>query len=64
MGIMSTKKMKGYYIPPELIEFVKKLSEQLNLSESIVVEIAIFHLSKTPKSQQKEILKEYLTKNL
>jgi hypothetical protein len=64
MGTMSTKKMKGFYLPPDLIKFIEKTARTANLSDSAFVEMLILHFKNLPDKERVEIIKAYLTKDL
>jgi len=59
--------MAAFRLDPDIIDKIKKLadSDKVNFrSQAEIIDSALHHFLSLNKSQQKEILKEYLTKNL
>ena len=46
------------------VDAIDKFHKEAGMSKTDIVEAALFHLLNLPKSQQKEIIAKYLTKNL
>lgn len=61
---MSTKKLKGYYLQPELIKKIKVVCDKANLSESGFIEMSVEHFLSLPESKQRDLIVKFLTKNL
>lgn len=54
----------GIRMPLNLIDAWEKLAKSINQSKAVVVESALYNLLSLPESKQKEIIKNYLTKDL
>lgn len=61
---MSIKKLKGFKFFPEFITKLTKHAKKFNVPETTIVEASVETFFALSESQQKEILKKYLTKDL
>jgi predicted transcriptional regulator len=60
----SGSKPVGLRLGLEMIDKWDKIAHELEVSKALVIESALYHFINLPKSQQKELLKQYLTKDL
>jgi hypothetical protein len=61
---MSTNKLKGFRLSDQFVKLVEKSSKAYNLDQSRLIEALLFHFQNLAEAKQKEIIKEYLTKDL
>ena len=60
----NTLKPVGIRMPLDVLEKWGQTSEQIQETKAIIIESALHHFLTLSKTEQREIIKNYLTKNL
>lgn len=74
LDLMSNKKTKkvkrkkdqsvAFRFEKEITEIIDKIHEETEVSKTNIVAAALFHLSKLSSNKLRDVLKDYLVKNL